>query len=247
MFECPAYPGSKITARTCLARQNAKTAAFWKAPYGQKCEMAPLDPHCVDCPVGRKIREQYGESVSMAPRVATTQSNQNKGNDKMTSGDFGFDMAPNEPDKQEDIKMSQEQTTKKTKVCPHCGEEKDINEFGVKRSTKDGRCYLCKVCKRKYDEKYKQKNRTKTKQNSRRKYIQQVTAKTIGKPVSSNVQQQDPEHVLTIDFTDYPEILEVIRQEARQKLRTPDMQALWMLKCLPSVETKTAEYETFSE
>lgn len=48
-----------------------------------------------------------------------------------------------------------------TKVCPKCGEEKDITEFYVKNDSKDGRDCKCKSCAKKYNEEYRSKNQEK--------------------------------------------------------------------------------------
>lgn len=37
---------------------------------------------------------------------------------------------------------------KTTKICSHCGKEKPIEEFGIKRKNKDGRNNYCKECQR---------------------------------------------------------------------------------------------------
>lgn len=41
-----------------------------------------------------------------------------------------------------------------TKVCPKCGQEKELDEFGLNKTTKDGRQTYCKQCQLEYNKKY---------------------------------------------------------------------------------------------
>lgn len=41
-----------------------------------------------------------------------------------------------------------------TKICSDCGKEKDIDEFGVNKATKDGHSIYCKECLVKYSKRY---------------------------------------------------------------------------------------------
>lgn len=44
-----------------------------------------------------------------------------------------------------------------TKICTKCKKEKDIKKFIKDKKTKDGLCYWCKECKKKYDNNYNDK------------------------------------------------------------------------------------------
>ena len=39
----------------------------------------------------------------------------------------------------------------KTKICSHCGKEKNVSEFTKNKRKKDGLCYWCKQCRKEYD------------------------------------------------------------------------------------------------
>jgi hypothetical protein len=44
------------------------------------------------------------------------------------------------------------------KTCPDCGEDKDLEDFGVNRSRPDGRAYYCRICfRRRSNEHYRRK------------------------------------------------------------------------------------------
>ena len=45
-----------------------------------------------------------------------------------------------------------------SKVCSKCGEEKELSEFHIKKSMKDGRNPTCKDCRKMESEKYYDKN-----------------------------------------------------------------------------------------
>ena len=73
------------------------------------------------------------------------------------------------------------------KTCPKCKEEKPFSEFGRDRSTKDGYCYCCKVCKkenrdrireRERKRKYRQENKDLIREYSR-KYYQENKEKLL--------------------------------------------------------------------
>ena len=45
----------------------------------------------------------------------------------------------------------------KTKRCPYCGEEKELNQYYRSRSSADGLQSYCKECQRRYREKHPEK------------------------------------------------------------------------------------------
>lgn len=55
----------------------------------------------------------------------------------------------------------------KTKKCCKCGSIKPISEFHKNRSRKDGHCYQCKVCVKKRQQRYYDKNRNHIKERQR--------------------------------------------------------------------------------
>lgn len=46
-----------------------------------------------------------------------------------------------------------------TKTCYHCGSEKDVLEFAVCKTAKDGRQWICRSCQSDYWKEYKEKKR----------------------------------------------------------------------------------------
>ncbi len=46
-----------------------------------------------------------------------------------------------------------------SKKCSKCGEIKNISEFSACKDSKDGYCYLCKLCEADYIKEYQQKNK----------------------------------------------------------------------------------------
>ena len=58
-----------------------------------------------------------------------------------------------------------------TKICVKCGTEKSIDEFGVLRSSEDGRNPLCFECKRKRDRTSRNKQANKAKAPDRRSRV----------------------------------------------------------------------------
>jgi hypothetical protein len=57
-----------------------------------------------------------------------------------------------------------------TKVCKKCGEEKNISEFYLDKTTKDGKRSSCKVCMSLYDKNWKKNNPDKMLNLSRKYY-----------------------------------------------------------------------------
>lgn len=56
------------------------------------------------------------------------------------------------------------------KRCPKCRRDLPASEFGVDRSTPDGRCYWCRSCKRESKRRYRGANREKVRERSLRWY-----------------------------------------------------------------------------
>jgi len=60
------------------------------------------------------------------------------------------------------------------KVCSTCKKEKDIDEFNINRSTKDGHQYSCKKCTNICSEKYRKSHKGWKSKHNKRHYLSHI-------------------------------------------------------------------------
>ena len=59
-----------------------------------------------------------------------------------------------------------------TKICSKCGLEKDLDEFGNLKSSKDGKLSRCKECTKEYMKEYQRKNAEHISEQNARKDVE---------------------------------------------------------------------------
>lgn len=112
------------------------------------------------------------------------------------------------------------------KICKACQEKKASTEFYPDRKATDGLRSICKEC-----DKARQRAR-----RARKKSGRDVGASAAAPPPPATAARSAGDvgtqvrEALTLDFRDYPEILEKIKAAAKEEMRTPEMQALWILR-----------------
>lgn len=87
------------------------------------------------------------------------------------------------------------------KTCKACGQNKDIEEFAVNVKSTDGRLHTCRECV--------SKNRRKGQRKARSKKVDPL--------------------LITLDLTDYADIMEALKQAAYANVRTVSEQALFFV------------------
>lgn len=109
------------------------------------------------------------------------------------------------------------------KTCIHCKQTKPESEFAKSYTCKDGRSNVCKVCR----------NKQKRDLERRRKgnYIPPLW-KTAGPTEFAGkfIPANDLKNILIINLKDHPDLLDRINQIAQDELRTPEMQALYIIR-----------------
>lgn len=90
------------------------------------------------------------------------------------------------------------------KECSRCGKTKPIDDFGKHKKSIDGHRRICNACR------------------------------GVEEPQAEDPRMDEPlpnrSHIMVLDFSDYPDILESIKGVAKNNIRTPEQQAIYMLK-----------------
>lgn len=108
--------------------------------------------------------------------------------------------------------------------CEHGGTPQALDNFHRATKGKYGRQSECKDCRRILAQKaFKNKRQGVKKEVKREEKISSVNTANVIIP-------KDGQHLLTLDFSGFPTILEKIKTTAGEELRTVEMQALYILR-----------------
>ncbi|GEM_PF-5944822 len=196
---CEKY-GCHMSMQACIARQKV---SMRPGPKWRGRGRVPRDPGCVNCKQGEEIMQQ-----ATMPRADQTAAIEPKTGPKQPAG----------------------KPAPKLKCCTRCGAEKpaSVEYFNRDRRSRDNLTSWCKKCQAEHKRLALEKKKTAAKGKRR------AAPAPAGKPAKSDMPLRPGRiagiraagHLLTIDFSDYPEILERLKQAARAEMRPPEMQAL---------------------
>jgi hypothetical protein len=156
------------------------------------------------------------------------------------------------------IKRVAEPVVDGKKMCTKCGEMKDLSEFARRLKGTEIRVAKCGKCHSKYQkerrvklavEEGKQEEPTPTKETTAPACIQEAIEDSRARPAPTVGGQECPPsvepkervleiynprlpsvHVLILDFSCYPEVLEEIKSMAEELERPPEVQARYMVR-----------------
>lgn len=120
------------------------------------------------------------------------------------------------------------------KVCKICGKTKNSSEFALNARSSDGMEHKCKDCRKKPD------TPTIPDPQMNRAYDDLDIDATISAA-------RDDRIIIAIDFSDYPDLHSALQLHAYSEMRTPEMQAAYMLRELlieikPTIDKKWGEW-----
>lgn len=124
----------------------------------------------------------------------------------------------------------------KTKICSICKGEHpaDLEHFYKKKSSADGLDCWCKKCaiekQKQYDQRYRDKKKSARARKAARKPAGAVADPVRPAPKKSSRDSAAPENVISLDFSNHPDILNGLKESAEADLRTPDMQAIAIIR-----------------
>ncbi len=117
------------------------------------------------------------------------------------------------------------------KKCSACNEIKPLEDFPNSKKTKDGKDYLCRACKNERQKIYNQ-NYINKKANKKPTVRETVKQESDAEPVK---QLPLKPAIITINFSDYPELLSEITRLAKIDFRTPEFEILAIIDRVLSV------------
>jgi hypothetical protein len=218
--------------RICVIRQEQKISACHNCPQGQDILAKSKEQSLSDSTPAAAAKEtsDYLSIVSAEPAPAITA-------ESIESAD------------QLQIEEAPMEAREFKKICYRCKQEKtassdpEKSDFHFTKSSKDGFASACKECKQQMA-KDRWANLKKQKQEARAILPEKKPWRPVSKPIIEGNQvifteeKPDPppisilntSPVLRIDLSDYPDILQNLRTEAKDQLRSPEYQALWILR-----------------
>ncbi|MDY6903700.1 MAG: hypothetical protein SWH61_03350 [Thermodesulfobacteriota bacterium] len=110
-----------------------------------------------------------------------------------------------------------------TKTCSKCKMEKPVSDFSKSRNRPDGLDILCRECKSIKQKKYRE--RRKNRDSGGVPDIPQVPPAPI-----QNFVSQEARLVVPVDFSDYPDLYERLKDYAKGDFRLPEQQILYILE-----------------
>jgi hypothetical protein len=133
--------------------------------------------------------------------------------------------------------LAKEPTVDGSKTCSSCGKEKLLAEFAIDRAATDGHRHVCKGCD---SARSKARRKVETNMLQRAKQIVESTEgqkKVTGQDVTASgpiggTEASAARLSLTIDFSDYPEVMQAIVEAARDEDRTPEQQVRWWIRLI---------------
>lgn len=108
--------------------------------------------------------------------------------------------------------------------CVRCGETKPLAEFYKLKSGVNGHDTSCKICRCKLQD---QRRKHRSAQSPAAAKAAEI-APVIEEPKPGA--QQPQAFAITVDFADFPGVLEQLERQARTEIRSVEGQALWILK-----------------
>lgn len=126
----------------------------------------------------------------------------------------------------------------KEKQCRECGATKPLDRFAKDSKGKGGHRSLCLECNRIYQKKWRDKKEARlieeaaAKASKKRDPVQPAQTEGVTAPGPSRETTDTATHILTIDFSVYPEVLDEIKHLAAWEERPPEVQARLMLRRL---------------
>jgi len=210
-MECKKYHAT-IPESTCIARQK-RAATKWEP--GVKGE---ADPGCKDCEQGRKV---MGEQVEGKDEHPPAIGRAGRTPDRLAS---------------ESVAGRSNEITHTCKN-PDCGHVGPLDDFPKNNASKDGHTNECKKCQSKRSSENAKKRREKADAEITAKVEKDLRlADADKKPAVQTVGKPDyPGDIcragtITINFTGYPELYEQLLKTAKEDVRTPEGQCLYLLK-----------------
>jgi hypothetical protein len=120
----------------------------------------------------------------------------------------------------------------KMKKCAKCKKEKvaDLIIFSKDAKSKDGLSYWCKQCHRAHGKAVRLKAKGKKANKDKKSLKKQVVTKKQPAAMSfPGVLVSDTGDTLVLDFCEHLDLLNDLRKSAKENLRTPEMQGLWLI------------------
>lgn len=149
------------------------------------------------------------------------------------------------------------------KVCKICGKTKNTSEFALNARSSDGMEHKCKDCRKKPDTPCRGDRPVALVQNENNMVFDpqeddRPVSPTIPDPQMTRAYDdldidatisaaRDDRIIIAIDFSDYPDLHSALQLHAYSEMRTPEMQAAYMLRELlvdikPSIDKKWGEW-----
>lgn len=130
------------------------------------------------------------------------------------------------------------------KKCSSCGKKKDFDFFSDNKKTKDGKCYSCKACDKERGKKRRADKKTGGKRGPYKDREKKPEVKPVAQtepPRSGQLYRPDLAEVhmepfpknlsitLTLNFSDHPDLYDLLVKEAKDNFRAPNGQAMWIV------------------
>jgi hypothetical protein len=113
--------------------------------------------------------------------------------------------------------------------CPVDGPQ-PIENFYRDRNSKKGRKNYCKSCQRIYDQARKDLKKSERTGNLAGIPVMPARNDNEQRQALPHAKETAPAHLLMLDFSRYPNILEMVKRQAEEDIRSPENQVLWILK-----------------
>lgn len=210
-----------ISVAQCLKNQR-KLAGVDGSPHVKSLRY----PGCQDCATGARARAGELHDDDWRALLAGYRDRRHPPEDVVTVAE------QREQSKEESMEEA------KKKQCIKCGKTKPLDRFTKEKRAKDGHRNLCLECNKVYQRAWRAKKDAKlvaaAAQGARKRH-QDPLAEPAAEGLTAPVPRQETpaaSHVLTLDFSVYPEVLEEIKHLAAWEERPPEVQARLMLRRL---------------